>query len=106
MAAETAYLINPNQWYGSTLTQNRGIFWLKTGPWPTASLFTDNWFDLVFCYKGCVYSLESVTKSKPTDLKFERNTYENIFGEYGTVLLSSSLAETTLTFIDETVCAV
>jgi hypothetical protein len=57
----------------TNLTMDRGIFWFETGPMnrtnstlPITNKFTSNSFNLVFCERGCIYSMTIPRESHST----------------------------------------
>ena len=67
-----------------------------------SSNFTGNSFNYVFCTVGCIYYYKGTGTAKETQVEFINNTYANIFGTDGTILLSDVVTqETRHTFIEE-----
>lgn len=69
----------------------------------TVSNFTNNYFDFIFCTKGCIYrwSKSADAASARSDLTFENNTYNRIFGSDGALLSAYAEVDTRLVFKNE-----
>jgi len=70
---------------------------MVTGPKVTRHEFDSNNFNNIYCLSGCIYTVEGVINTQPTNIHLKDNQYSSVFGEgAGAIMLTTTFIDTVI----------